>query len=134
MNDFILEQNIKTLEIIAEFGHFKNRIFISDRIDSLSKENKIRLIQILFNDKVENISRNAIEKSLKLNFPRNTRIKITEKLEYWNNKNIERELNSKRVSELLKGTKNHKRKFSNGETFKSVKEMIKKPMNIGKWM
>jgi len=134
MNDFILLQNIKMLEIIAELGHFKNRIYISDRIDTLSKENKIRLIKILFNDKIEIISRGAIDKSMKLSFPKNIRIQITEKLEYWKEKKNEQSLNSKRVSELLKGSTNQKRKFTNGETFSKTKEMLKKPMNTGKWM
>ena len=38
------------------------------------------------------------------------------------------------MKKIFKNTTNRKRKFSNGETFQNMKEIIKKPMNIGKWM
>jgi hypothetical protein len=37
------------------------------------------------------------------------------------------------MKRLLKKTTNRKRKFSNGEALQNLKNMLKKPMNTGKW-
>jgi hypothetical protein len=60
-----------------------------------------------------------------------TRILIRK--EYWYSRMIAENNQREVTQENLKGTENFKRKFGNGESLNAVKEMLKKPMNTGKW-
>jgi hypothetical protein len=136
MNDFVSKQKIKLLEIISESGHYKNRKYIAESIDSFSNQNqnKLRLMKILLNDKIEIISKLIINESTKMNLTKAQQNEFDEKIEYWNQKEFENNLKKEKMKKIFKNTTNRKRKFSNGETFQNMKEIIKKPMNIGKWM
>ena len=134
MNDFVKKQNIDLLQIISESGHYKNRKHIAQKIESFSKENKLKLIQILLNDNIEIISKFVINESTKMSLPKALQIEINKRTEYWEKNEIENEQKRIKMKNSLKNTTNRKRKFSNGETYQNMKEMIKKPMNIGKWM
>ena len=134
MNNFVLRQKMNSLKTIAKSGHYKNRMYIVERINLLSNENKLKLIEILYDDKIEIISKSAIKESSKLILPKLTKAQIIEKTEYWINKKIEAKKNGEKIKRLLKNTTNRKRKFSNGESYQNLKNMLKKPMNTGKWM
>ena len=88
---------------------------------------------ILINDKIEIISKLIIKESFKISLTKFHQNIINEKAEYWKLKEVENNLNKEKIKKILKNTKNRKRKFSKGETFQNMKEMIKKPMNTGKW-
>ena len=133
IRSFIRKQRMKTLLTISEVGHYKNRTFIAENIGSLSSPIQLKLILILLNDNIEKISQLAIEKSKEIALNKSQQNMIKEKVQYWENKKIETAQNQKKIQELLKNSTNTKRKFSNGETYQEMKEMIKKPMNLGKW-
>jgi hypothetical protein len=122
------------LKTIAKSGHYKNRIFIAERINQLSDENKLQLIEILLNDSIEKISQLAIRESEKLILKKAFKLKVHEKSEYWVNKRLTDEKRKAKNKELLKNSTNSKRKFSNGESYQNMKNMLKKPMNTGKWL
>ncbi len=133
MMNFIYKQKIKTLKKISKFGHYKNRKFIANHLNNLHQNHRLELIFILLNDNIESISKSVIKQSdtIKIN---NSQSKIIEeKVEYWNKKYQENQLKEKKIKALLKDSNNRKRKFSNGETYQEMKQMINKPMNLGKW-
>jgi len=131
--ELITNDKIDTLKTIAKSGHFKNRLLIAQRLNQLKEQNKLFLIDILYNDKVENISLLAIEESNKLNLTEAQKDKFIDKIEYWTNKRKQSEKMKAKNSEQLKNSKNFKRKFSDGESYQNMKKMLKKPMNTGKW-
>lgn len=134
LNHFILKEKMSSLKTIAKSGHYKNRLYIAERIKSFSNENKLGLIAVLYNDKIEIVSRLAIEESNKLSLPESIQFQINQKVEYWIDKRIETERNEEKIERLLENSTNTKRKFSNGETYQGMKNMLKKPLNTGKWM
>jgi len=83
MNDFVSKQKIKLLEIISESGHYKNRKYIAESIDSFSNQNqnKLRLMKILLNDKIEIISKLIINESTKMNLTKAQQNEFDEKIE-----------------------------------------------------
>ena len=121
------------LENISKFGHYKDRKYVAENIASFSNNNRLRLMLILINDKIEIISKLIIKESFKISLTKFHQNIINEKAEYWKLKEVENNLNKEKIKKILKNTKNRKRKFSKGETFQNMKEMIKKPMNTGKW-
>jgi len=133
LNKLILHEQIETLKLVAEKGNYKNRIFIAKNIDSLSIEYQWKLIIILLNDKIEYISKNIINKYEFYYLPNELTILLLKRKSYWNAKKIADKERQKKISEMLKNTTQYKRKFSNGETLQNLKQMLRKPMNIGKW-
>ena len=114
----ILRGKIKTIEIIAKKGHFKNRI---------------KLFEVLLEDKIEIISMDMIKRYESRYLPEDLAISLTNKKRYWEEKKIADDQKQKKNAELLKNATQYKRKFSDGETFKNVKQMLRSPLNTGKW-
>jgi len=134
MKNLILKARMRLLLDIAKNGHYKNRIYLSENIKSFSYENKLRLIEVLINDKIEIISKLIIKESKNLSLPKSIQIQVKEKSEYWILKKIEIEKSKEKLGELFKNSTNRKRKFSKGDTLQNMKNMLKKPMNTGKWI
>lgn len=128
----LISNNKDALEIIAIKGHYKDRIYLSENIKTLKRENQLKLIKILLDDKIEAISKIIISQ-YNNDILNELTLLVEEKSAYWKRKKIENEITSQKTAELLENTKNYKRKFGNGESFQMVKQMLKKPMNTGKW-
>lgn len=79
------------------------------------------------------VSRNAITIGKGLLHSKSIRQKASAKEMYWNTREAELSEKQKRIAEILKGSTNYKRKFSDGSTLANMKKMLKKPMNTGKW-
>jgi len=133
MQEFISKEKMNSLSIICKSGHYKNRIFIVENLSLISKPNRLQLILILINDKIESISQKAIKSSNDIKLNTKLQKVVDTKVKHWENRKLEREQNEKRTKRLLKNSKNKKRKFSKGESYQNMKEMLKKPMNTGKW-
>ena len=131
---FLIEkEKMNSIGIIGKDGHYKNRIYLAEYIQVFSYENKLKLIEILLEDNIKYISNLAIKESKKIILKKNLKRKVNEKIEFWNTKKIQTEINKEKNERLLKNSTNRKRKFSNGESYQSLKNMLKKPMNTGKW-
>jgi|TARA_B110000240_G_scaffold92237_1_gene104770 hypothetical protein len=133
LNFLIKKDKMNSIEIIGKDGHYKNRIYLAKYIHVFSYENKLKLIEILLEDNIEYISNLAIKESKKIILKKNLKRKVNEKIEFWNTKKIQTEINKEKNERLLKNSTNRKRKFSNGESYQNLKNMLKKPMNTGKW-
>lgn len=129
----ILKGKIKTLEVIAQKGHYKNRIQLTQNIDRLSIKNQWKLLLILLDDKIEKISKDIIKQYENKYLPSDLKSALFNKRKYWKEKHKIDSRKKERIAELFKNNTNYKRKFGDGESLKNVKEMLKKPMNIGKW-
>ena len=133
LKKWIQKRKINVLTLVAKKGNYKNRIFIANNLDPLRIEYQWKLLKILLNDSVEVISKKMIDIYEFHYLPGALTVLILDRKKYWQEKRIADVENSERVSNLLKNTKQYKRKFSDGETFKNVKKMLQKPLNIGKW-
>lgn len=129
----ILRDKIKTLEIIAKKGHYKNRIQLTQNIDHLSIKNQWKLLIILLDDNLEKVSEDIIKRYENKYLPTDLKSALFDKRKYWKEKHKSNLKKQARMAELFKNNTNYKRKFGNGESLKNVKDMLKKPMNNGKW-
>lgn len=128
----LISNNNDALDIIAEKGHYKDRIYLSENIKSLKRENQLKLIKILLDDNIKVVSEKIIGQ-FSNDVPNELRLLFEEKSAYWKIKKEENEISSQKTAKLLVNSKNYKRKFGNGESFQTAKQMLKKPMNTGKW-
>ena len=121
------------LQIVSRDGHYKNRIYISENVSKLPVESQIKLLEILIDDPIPIVSKNAIGVGRFVLNSKHIRQRASEKDQYW--KKLEVELSEKqiRIAEILKGSTNYKRKFGQGESLKNVKQMLKKNLHGGKW-
>ena len=133
MKRFISKEKMDSLLTICESGHYKNRMFIVENLSLISKPNRLKLILILLNDKIELISKEAIKNSNEVYLNDQYQQVVNDKIEHWKKRTLERVEKQKTMKALLKGSTNRKRKFSKGESYQNMKEMLKKPMNTGKW-
>ena len=133
IEDLILFEQIESLKLIAKKGHYKNRLQIANNLNLLKKKHQSILIEILIDDKVESISQSIIEDFQMVKFQVDLNLKIENKKKFWKQNQSIKNKKLKLFSKIYKGTKNYKRKFSKGESYQNAKEMLKKPMNTGKW-
>ena len=134
MKYLISKKKIKSLKVVSKHGHYKDRIYIAEKINALSNDNKIQLIEILLDDKVEFISKLVIKFTKKTRLSEYVLEKAIEKEKFWKKKEVERDIKKEKMNKMLKNSTNRKRKFSNGESYQNAKNMLKKPMNTGRWM
>jgi len=127
-----ISNNNDALDIIAKRGHYKDRIYLAENIKTLNRENQLGLMKTLLDDNIEVVSKKTINQ-FSNDVPKELASLIKKKSAYWKRKRIENDILSQKTSELLKDSKNYKRKFGNGESFQMIKQMLKKPMNTGKW-
>ena len=130
----MVSQRIQLLEGVAKKGHYKNRIYIAEHVSSLHINGQHKLITILLDDPVEYISQKTIESSKSLRLLDELKKRIVEKKKFWAELKKQREDNAKANAEIYKNLTNYKRKFSDGDSYKQLKQAIKKPMNTGKWI
>lgn len=130
----MVSNRIKLLYLIAKKGHYKDRMYLVNQIASLQINAQHKLIYILLDDPVEVISQTTIKVSQTLTLLAELNTAILEKKEYWISLNKEREESKKAYSKIYKNLPHYKRKFSNGESYQQMKQMLKKSMNIGKWI
>ncbi len=133
MSRFLNKEHLWILKFLSKYGHYKNRMLISEKASQLTNENQIEILDILLDDKISVISRNAIKIGALLLRSKDIRQRVSIKEIYWNTREAELSEKQKRIAEILKGSTNHKRKFSEGNTLANMKNMLKKPMNTGKW-
>lgn len=124
---------MKIVKTIAKKGHYKNRMQIAENLYILKDAERTQLVEILIYDPIEFIFEKAIVASETLLLKKDLKSKIEERKKYWLHRKIAEEKQNKITTENLKGTSNFKRKFGSGESLNNVKEMLKKPMNTGKW-
>lgn len=112
-------------------GTYDVRIIAIQEIAKLNSNDVYNILFEAINDKVRIVSLTAIE-SLKIIGlkPEHSR-KVDEKIDYWNKKEIE-EHNNLNKRKLIKNSELHWERKSK-ETLENVKQMLKKPMNTGKW-
>lgn len=134
LQKWIISQRIKTLSIIANKGHYKNRLYLAKHISSLHISGQHKLINILVDDPVQIISETTIYVSKTLRLLDELQVIISEKEAYWIAHTKEQEEKKKAYSKIYKNIPNYKRKFSNGESYQQMKQALKKGMNIGKWI
>ena len=82
----ILRGKIKTIEIIAKKGHFKNRIQLSENIKALEIRKQWKLFEVLLEDKIEIISMDMIKRYESRYLPEDLAISLTNKKRYWEEK------------------------------------------------
>ncbi|WP_432412170.1 hypothetical protein [Rasiella sp. SM2506] len=133
MSRFLNKEFLKVLKFLSKYGHYKNRIHISKHVAQLSIKAQIEILDILIDDAIPIVSINAIGFGKVLLQSNYIRQKATEKEIYWEKRKAELSKKQKSMAEILKGSKNYKRKFSDGGTLANMKNMLKKPMNTGKW-
>jgi hypothetical protein len=121
------------LKIISAKGHYKNRMMISDQLKRLSAKNQLILLETIIDDNIQVISQSGIQAAKKLKLKDSLIKKVAMRKRYWEERELELVKKRARTKELLKNSTNHKRKFSDGETYKQTKQMLKKPMNTGSW-
>ncbi|WP_159777231.1 hypothetical protein [Flavobacterium sp. 9AF] len=121
------------MKIIAKKGHYKNRIQIAESLKLLNDEEKAELISIQIDDSIEVVFEKAIEVAHTSKVSRQLKQKMEERKTIWAAKKINEELQKEITSKKLKDTTNYKRKFGSGESLDTVKKMLKKPINTGKW-
>ncbi len=136
--DWILEKLINSrkiglLKVISANGHYKNRLMISNQLKKLSAKNQLLLLETIINDNIQVISQNGIRAAGKLKLKKGLIKKVAKREKYWVERESELIKKRARTEELLNNSTNHKRKFSDGETYKHTKQMLKKPMNTGSW-
>ncbi|NHN27929.1 hypothetical protein FIA58_019805 [Flavobacterium jejuense] len=129
----INKKRVQILKVIAKKGHYKNRMQIAEQLEQLNDIGKLELLPILINDSIEFIFEKTTVVSETLFLKKDLKAKIEERKIYWLNKKNAEEKQKGITSENLKNTSNFKRKFGSGESLKNAKEMLKKPMNTGKW-
>jgi len=130
----ISKEKISSLKTISKHGHYKDRQYIAKRINAFSSKNKEQLIMILLDDQIEMISKMLIDYSKEYKSSNKVLEKAISKEKLWMKKKKEKELKREKMSEILKNSSNRKRKFSDGESYQAAKDMLKKPMNTGRWM
>ena len=130
---FIANNKIQTLKMIAKKGHYKNRIQIAENLKLLKDTERSQLVEILINDPIELIFEKTIIASETILLKKDLKSKIEEQKKYWLHKKIAEEKQKAITTENLKNSSNFKRKFGTGESYTTAKEMLKKPMNTGKW-
>ena len=133
LSRFFRKKTVKALKFLCKNGHYKNRIYISENVAELPIEAQIELLDILIEDNISVVSFNAIAIGKYLLQSKYIRQKASEKEVYWKDREVALSEKQKRIAEILKGSTNHKRKFSDGSTLANMKNMLKKPMNTGKW-
>lgn len=133
MSRFVNKESLKVLKFLSKYGHYKNRIYISKHASQLSNKAQIEILDILIDDAIPIVSINAIGFGKILLLSNYIRQKATEKEIYWEKREAELSEKQKRIAEILKGSKNYKRKFGQGESLKNVKQMLKKNLHGGKW-
>lgn len=130
---FIRKEKVTILKSVLKKGHYKNRMQIAENLMLLCDDYQKELIEILLDEPIEIIFNKMLLVTNHLNLSESLQTRIQLRKEYWYSRMIT-ENNQKEVTqEKLKGTENFKRKFGNGESLNMVKEMLKKPMNTGKW-
>lgn len=130
---FIKKEKVTILRSILKKGHYKNRMQIVENLMLLSDECQKELIEILINEPIEIIFNKGLLVVDDLNIGESLQARIQMRKEYWYSRMIAENNQREVTQENLKGTENFKRKFGNGESLSAVKEMLKKPMNTGKW-
>ncbi|XLS29036.1 hypothetical protein ACJD0Z_17785 [Flavobacteriaceae bacterium M23B6Z8] len=133
MMRIVRTHKLRYLLFVARFGHYKNRIILSENLKTLKTPLRNRIALELLNDRVQRISENGIN-SLLLSHDEFNRKAAQFKKEYWEAYNQAEEENATRVEQLLKGSSNYKRKFGDiNSSFEMVKELLKKPIHGGRW-
>lgn len=133
MSRFLNKECLKILKFLSKNGHYKNRIYISKNASQQSIKSQIEILDILIDDVIPVVSKNAIDIGKLLLQSSYIRKKASKKEIYWINREAELSEQQKNIAEILKGSTNYKRKFSDGGTLANMKNMLKKPMNTGKW-
>lgn len=130
---FIKKEKVTILRSILKKGHYKNRMQIAENLMLLSDDCQKELIEILIDEPIEIIFNKALLTIDDLNIAESLQTRIQIRKQYWFARKIAENNQRKVTQENLKGAENFKRKFGNGESLNAVKEMLKKPMNSGKW-
>ena len=129
-----MSQRINIVLVIAKKGHYKDRLYLAKHIPSLHINGQHKLISILLDDPVQVISETTIKVAQTLRLLEELQMRISEKEAFWVTHTKEQEERKKAYSKAYKGLPHYKRKFSNGESYQQMKQMLKKSMNTGKWI
>ena len=134
LQKWLRSNNTRTLSVVAQKGHYKNRLYLAKHIASLHITGQHKLIGILLDDPVQVISKTTIQVAKTLRLLDELQITISEKEAYWITHAKKQEERKEAYLKVYKNLPQYKRKFSNGESYQQMKQALKKGMNIGKWI
>jgi hypothetical protein len=131
LKNWRIEGNIELLDYALKQGSYDIRKIAIHEIVNLESSDAYDLLINTINDRIRIVSLTAIESLKKIGIkPEHSRM-IEQKINYWKYKEIEEQENLKKRNANQKNEVHWERKSN--ETFENVKQMLKRPMNSGKW-
>lgn len=127
--------DVVTLNASMKYGSFRERQEVLIAIRDFNVTAAKHLIVKSLNDSVALVALTAADVLENLEIDEGLHTSITEIRAFWKEKQDQRQENFMRKIALSKGalwTERHQR--PSNKTLENVKQMLKKPMNIGKWM